>query len=80
MEIGKVTHFFGKISVVVIELSSGLKVGDTIRFSGHDVDFEQHVDSMQIDHKPVEEAHKGQSIGLKTVKEVKVGCSVEIVK
>ena len=80
MEIGKVTHFFGKISVVVIELSADMKVGDKIHFKGHDVDFVQEVDSMQIDHKGVEQAGAGQSIGLKTKKEVKVGCTVELVE
>ncbi len=65
VEVGKITHFFPKINVAVIELSAQLKVGDTITVKGPSTDFEQTVDSMQIEHKSVEVAEAGQSIGLK---------------
>jgi len=65
MEIGKVTHYFTKIGVGVIELSKGLKVGDVIHIKGATSDFKQKVESMQIEHDKVEEAKAGQSIGLK---------------
>jgi len=64
-EIGKVTHFFSKISVGVIELSKTLKVGDKIRIKGATTDFKQKIDSMQIEHEKIEKAKAGQSIGLK---------------
>lgn len=64
-EIGKVTHYFTKIGVAVIELSGDLKVGDTIHIKGATSDFKQEVDSMQIEHENIEEAEAGQSIGLK---------------
>jgi len=64
-EIGKISHFFGHINVAVIELTSTMKNGDKIRIKGHSTDFEQPVDSMQIDHKGVDTAKKGQSIGMK---------------
>ena len=64
-EIGKITHYYTKIGVAVIELSDTLKVGDTIRIKGATTDFEQTVDSMQIEHEEIEEAEAGQSIGLK---------------
>lgn len=64
-EIGKVTHFFSKISVAVIELAAPLSVGDTIRIQGPTTNFDQTVDSMQIEHENVQTAKKGQSIGLK---------------
>ncbi len=64
--IGKVTHFFGKISVAVIELSEDVKIGDKLHFQGASDDFTQELRSMQIDHKPVEAAKAGDSIGLKT--------------
>jgi putative protease len=65
-EIGKVKHFFDKISVAVIELNKGLKIGDKISIEGHDNAVEQVVDSMQVEHKPVEKAKAGESVGLKT--------------
>ena len=49
-EVGKVTHFYDKISVGVIDLSGPLKVGDNIHIQGAHDDFEQEVESMQLDH------------------------------
>lgn len=74
--IGKVTHYFSNIEVAVIELSDTLKVGDTIRIVGGMTDFTQTVESMEIEHKKVEEAKKGQSIGLKVSQKVREGYSV----
>jgi translation elongation factor EF-1alpha len=67
VKIGRITHFFSKISVVVIELSAPLAVGDTIVVKGPATDFEQVVDSMQIEHQNIQRAEAGQSIGLKVV-------------
>ena len=64
-EIGKVTHYFTKIGVCVVELSKDLKVGDTIHIKGATSDFKQKVDSMQIEHDKLEEAKAGQAIGMK---------------
>ena len=75
-EVGKITHFFDKISVGVIELSDVLKVGDTISIEGHDNAFEQVVDSMQIEHDAVQKAAAGQAVGMKTAQPVKAGDKV----
>lgn len=72
-EIGKITHFFGKISVGVIKLTDELRVGETIKIVGHDREFSQTVSSMQIEHQNVEKAGKGESIGLKVDQPVKKG-------
>lgn len=64
-EVGKVSHFFSKISVAVVDLTAPLSAGDRIRFQGPTTDFEQVVQSMQIEHKDVTSAKAGQSIGLK---------------
>lgn len=64
-EVGKVTHYFTKLGVGIIELSGDLKTGDKIRIKGATTDLKQPVDSMQIEHDKVEEAKAGQSIGLK---------------
>ncbi len=64
-QIGKITHYFGKIGVGVIELSGALKVGETIRVVGGDRDFTQTVGSMQIEHEKIEEAKSGEAVGLK---------------
>lgn len=71
VKIGRITHFFTKISVAVIELTAPLSVGDTIVVKGPTTDFEQVVDSMQIEHQNVQSAKAGQSIGLKVVQRVR---------
>jgi len=65
-EIGVIKHYYTKIGVAVLELTKGsLKVGDTIHVKGATSDFTQKIDSMQIEADKIEEAKKGQSIGLK---------------
>jgi len=66
VELGRVTHYFGKIGVAAIEITQdSLAVGDTIHIKGHTSDFTQKVDSMQIDGQSVQEATVGQSVGIK---------------
>lgn len=72
-EIGKIIHFYPKIGVAVIELKDSLKVGDNIIIKTKDGEVRQTVDSMQIEHKNIDEAKKGQSIGLKVAEAVKEG-------
>lgn len=74
--IGKITHYFGNIEVAVIELSDTLKVGDNIRIVGGETDFTQIIDSMEVEHKKVEEAKKGDSVGLKVGQKVREGYKV----
>ena len=71
VEIGRITHFFTKISVAVIELTAPLVVGDTIVVKGPTTDFEQTVESMQIEHNNVQRAEAGQSIGLRVAQRVR---------
>lgn len=74
--IGKITHYFKNIGVAVIELSDALKVGDTIRIVGGEIDFNQTVESMEIEHQKVQEGKKGDSVGLKIEQKVREGYKV----
>ena len=65
VEVGVVTHYFGKISVAGIQLSDTLSVGDTIHIKGHTTDLTEDVDSIQIDNDSVDSAGSGKLIGLK---------------
>lgn len=71
--IGEVTHYFDKISVAAIKLNALLKVGDTIKIQGHTTNFGQTVDSMQIDHQEINEAEKGDEVGIKVSEKVRSG-------
>jgi len=73
-ELGKITHFFSKINVGVLELVKGeLRIGDTIHVKGHTTDFYQKVESMQVEHAPIESAEKGMEVGLKVEASVRQG-------
>jgi len=74
--VGKITHYFDKIGVAVVEVLSPLKVGDQIKISGHGNEFTQEVTSMQIEHQQVQEAQKGQTVGMKVDQPVKEGDEV----
>ncbi|MGC9323684.1 MAG: translation elongation factor-like protein [Desulfomonilia bacterium] len=78
--IGKVTHFFSKISVAGIELSDTLKVGNSISIEGATTNFEETIDSMQIDNNTVSEAKAGDLVGIKVKDRVRVGDSVYLVE
>ena len=72
MQVGKVTHYFPKIGVAVVEVTDGsIKVGDEIRIKGHTTDLRQKVNSMQAEHDKVEIAEPGMSIGLKVAEPVR---------
>ena len=65
-KVGEVVKFFSKPSVAAIKITEGeLKVGDRIKFKGHTTDFDDQVQSMQIDNQAVDKAGPGQMIGIK---------------
>lgn len=74
--IGKISHYFSKIGVAVIDLIDTLEVGDIIRIVGGETGFEQTVESMEIEHQKVEKAKKGDSVGLKVKQKVREGYRV----
>jgi hypothetical protein len=71
IEVGHITHFFSKINVAVLELTAPLAVGDRILIKGPTTDFEQVVDSMQIEHANIPRAEAGQAIGLKMAEQAR---------
>ena len=71
--VGRVTHFFPKVGVAVVALSEDLKQGEEVRFAGPHTDFTQKAASMQVEHQAITVATRGQEIGLKVDKDVKVG-------
>ncbi|MFQ6095011.1 MAG: translation elongation factor-like protein [Candidatus Bathyarchaeia archaeon] len=75
-EVGRVAHYFTRISVAVVELTDQLSIGDRIMIKGSTTNFEQTVDSMQIEHEDVTTAGPGQSIGLKVNERVREGDKV----
>ena len=71
-KIGAITHYYGHLGVGIIKIEEeGLKVGDSIHFKGHTTDFQQAVESIQIEHKNVQEAKPGDIIGIKVDEHVR---------
>lgn len=75
-EIGKVTHYFDKIQVAVILLAGKIKVGDKLKFKRGEQEFEETVQSIQVDHKEVPRAGKGEEVAIKVSKQAKAGTTV----
>ena len=75
-KIGVITHFFGKMKVGVIKLSGILNVGDNIRIIGGETDFDQSVQSIEVDKKKIKKAKKGDLVGLKFSQKVRRGYNV----
>jgi len=75
-EIGKITHYFGKISVALIRLSDTLKDGDQISIEGAHTNFEQVVESIQLDKQSIPEATAGQEAAIKVKDRVREGDTV----
>jgi translation elongation factor EF-1alpha len=76
VEIGKVSDFFAKPVVAGIELTAPLKQGDKIHIVGHTTNLEMTIDSMQIDNVTVQQAKKGDAVGLKVKDRVRKGDTV----
>jgi len=71
-EIGAVTHYFPHVEAAVVKLTKGsLSTGDTIIIKGHTTDFKEKVNSLQLDHAPIQNASVGQEIGLKVKSKVR---------
>ncbi len=78
-KIGKVFKFFKEPSVAALKIESGnLKVGDRVRFQGEHTDFEQEINSMEIEGEEVEEVGPGDEVGIKV--ESRVRPNDEIIK
>lgn len=69
--VGKILHFYDHIQVAALVLSGPLKVGDTITIKGHNREFTQTVNSMQMDHKDIAKAKKGDDVAIKVEQPVK---------
>ena len=73
-KVGEVTHYFTKIGVAAIKITDGqLKVGDTIHIKGHTSDFEQKMESLQVENESVEVANPGDEIGIKVGEHAREG-------
>ena len=76
IRVGKVTHYFNRISVAVLDLTGELTVGDTIHILGRITDFDQRVSSMEIEHTKIQSAGPGTEVALMVIEPVRKGDTV----
>jgi len=69
--IGRVTHYYSHLSVAAISLDAPLRIGDRLHIKGHTTDLVQAVDSMEVDHKPVERASPGDDVAMRVADHVR---------
>ena len=73
-EVGIVINWFDRISVAAIRITRGtISVGDTLVICGYYQDAEFYVSRIEIDHKPVQVAMKGQEVGIMVPQRVRKG-------
>ncbi|HOD28994.1 MAG TPA: EF-Tu/IF-2/RF-3 family GTPase [Syntrophales bacterium] len=77
VKIGEVVKFFAKPSVAAVKVTGGeLKVGDTVKFTGHTTDLTHTIDSMEVNNQKIDTAVTGDFIGVKIGDRVRPGDEV----
>jgi len=73
-KIGEVVKYFSKPGVAAIKvMDDELKIGDVIKFVGYTTDFEETIDSMEMDNSKVDKAPAGSMVGIKVKDRVRAG-------
>jgi len=73
VRIGKVNHYYNRISVAVLELSGELQIGDKILILGRTTELTQVVTSMEIEHRKMQMVGPGMDVALKVAEPVRKG-------
>ncbi len=74
--VGVVTHYYDKAGVAVVKFDKDVEAGTKVKFVGATTDFEQALDSMQLNHAPITIAKKGAEVGVKVSDRVREGDGV----
>ncbi len=74
--LGIADDYLSHLEVLTLTLKAPLSIHDMIHVKGHSTNIILPVDSMQVDHQPVQEAHAGQRIGIKCTCRARSGDAV----
>lgn len=74
--VGVVTHFYPKVSVAAVRLTSDVRVGDEIIVEGKTSYSRQNIESIEKSGKRLERASKGETVGIKLKKKARKNDSV----
>ncbi len=76
-KIGKVFAYFEKIGVAALQITDDhIEIGEKVHFKGPNTDFEEEIESMQIDKKDVDYVEAGKSVGIQVSQKVEKGDEV----
>jgi hypothetical protein len=78
--LGLVDDYYAKIGVVALVLKAPLSVGSRIQIIGHTTNFDQVIDSMQIEHAPVTQAAANEGVGIKIISRARRGDHVYLLR
>jgi translation elongation factor EF-1alpha len=74
--VGQVTHYYSRLGVASLNLRAPLNKGDLIHILGHATDLKEAVDSLEIDHQPIDLARPGDDVAIKVAGKVRDGDKV----
>jgi len=79
--VGKIKHFYPRINVAIVGLSSNLKIGDKICIIGKTTGVKySEVNAIEIQHKKMEIGNKGQEIAINVPSIVRKNDEVYVIK
>ena len=65
-KIGVVTDYLNRVGVAVVRLTDGdLGLGDRVKITGRATELTQTVESLQIEHRAVDQASRGTEVAMK---------------
>ena len=76
--VGIVTHYYDHPHVAIVRFTEDVPRGAHVRFHGATTDFEEDLDSMEYDHRPVKIAKQGEEIGVAVTERVRQGDRVYV--
>lgn len=79
-QVGTVTHWYDKLSVAVVKLTGKLSAGARVKVKKGTEEFEDTISSLQIDHKDVASAKKGDDAAMKLSQKAKEGAGIYVVE
>ncbi|RPJ36308.1 MAG: translation elongation factor-like protein, partial [Deltaproteobacteria bacterium] len=72
--IGEVVKYFSKPSVAAVKITEGeIRIGDTLKFTGHTTDLTMPLDSMEVNNQKVAHAVAGDYVGIQVADRVRPG-------
>ncbi len=74
--VGEVTHYYTKLGAAALKLEAPLHKDDRLHFLGHTTDFEQTVESMEIEHRSVDATVAGDDVAIQVTTRVREGDKV----